>query len=152
MEENVKNFLTNLSVERLVETSDQSFDFLKNNFGGVNWNQDNLKNFLSSPNNILLVAKSGDKGLGFLRSYFLPRYDNKGTEILLHEIDVLPSYQKQGVATFLIEKLKEIATQNQISEIWLVTNRSNIAAMALYEKTGGKAPSNDDVVFVYEKL
>ena len=36
------------------------------------------------------------------------------------------------------------------SEIWVITNRSNQAAMRLYETTGARSPQSDDVVFIYD--
>jgi aminoglycoside 3-N-acetyltransferase I len=99
---------------------------------------------------LLLRDSPLDRGLGLLRAHILPRFDAKTAEILLHEIDVLSEYQKRGIATALVEELKEIAVDMNASEIWVITNRSNQAAMRLYETTGARSPQSDDVVFIYD--
>jgi ribosomal protein S18 acetylase RimI-like enzyme len=65
----------------------------------------------------------------------------------LHEIDVLPSYQRQGIGTALIEELKRICRTEGITKMWLGTSESNIAAMALYQKTGGMRLSTGEAGF-----
>jgi ribosomal protein S18 acetylase RimI-like enzyme len=137
-------------IERVVHVDTEILDCLKS-FTEVDWNVEHLKTFISSSQNILLIARKGHDVCGAIRAHVLPRYDDKTAEILLHEIDVLPQYQKIGIATALIHELKRIAKESHVSEMWVVTNKSNEAAMALYNKTGGKIAHDDDVVFVYEK-
>jgi hypothetical protein len=44
----------------------------------------------------------------------------------------------------------QIDVDMNASEIWVITNRSNQAAMRLYETTGAGSPQSDDVVFIYD--
>ena len=45
--------------------------------------------------------------------------------------------------------LKKICAQDEVMKIWVVTTRSNSAAVRLYESTGGAPQSADDTV-IYE--
>ncbi len=137
--------------ERISQFDDQTVLFLRKSFPDVKWEAEHLKVFLESSNNIVLVAKMGDSGAGLIRAHILPRYDEKKQEILLHEIDVVPQYQRQGIATGLINKLKDIAKEMSASEIWVITNRSNAVAVKLYEKAGFHSPQSDDVVFIFNR-
>ena len=138
------------AVERISEVNDEMFNFLETNFKDVKWDRVHLENFLSSRDNVLLIAKSGNEGAGILRGHFLQRYDDRPAEVFLNEIDVLPQYQGKRIGTFLVEELKRIGKENGSKEVWVITNKSNTGAMRLYEKTGGVTPLEDDVVFVYD--
>ena len=141
--------MENLTVERITGYTEEIFDALLRGFPDVQWDRTHLADFVGSPTNILLLARKDGVACGTVRAHFLPRYDAKNTEILLHEIDVSPAYQRQGIGTRLIEKLKEVAKENKASEIWTVTNRSNTGAMKLYQTTGALETHDDDVVFAY---
>ncbi len=140
-----------ISIEKVLKVDDTLFSVLTKSFDSLAmWDRGNLERFVGSESAILLLARKGDDGCGLLRAHILPRYDSKEPEILLHEIDVSTNYQRQGVGFALIEKLKEIAREQKASEIWVITNRSNEAAMRLYEKAGMKETHNDDVVLQFE--
>ena len=50
----------------------------------------------------------------------------------------------------LIDTMKTLAKQENAMEAWVVTNRSNLAAVKLYESTGAIADTiGDEVVYVY---
>ena len=53
----------------------------------------------------------------------------------------------------MIETLNLLCEQEAVMKTWAITNRSNGAAMSLYERTGARAdPRGDEVVFVYGPL
>ena len=70
--------------------------------------------------------------------------------MFLYSIDVVKNYQRMGVATKLISFLKEEAFVSNCSEIFVLTNNSNEAAMKMYKATGGIRENEDDVMFVYQ--
>jgi ribosomal protein S18 acetylase RimI-like enzyme len=57
---------------------------------------------------------------------------NNECEIVLLETFV----QNKGIGTKIIEKIKEIAKENNCKRIWLVTTNSNINAIKFYQKRG----------------
>lgn len=55
----------------------------------------------------------------------------------VHELDVVPTHRRTGVATLLMEAAHGLARQRGSTELWLVTRASNGASIALYEQLGG---------------
>ncbi|MAF10018.1 hypothetical protein CMK11_06155 [Candidatus Poribacteria bacterium] len=98
----------------------------------------------------LMIGYVEDDPAGFALAYALPRIDARGAMLYLHEVDVLPGFRRMGVATALMDALLGICGEAGFSEMFVISNQSNQAAMRLYESTGGERPAADDVVFVYE--
>jgi len=57
---------------------------------------------------------------------------NRECEIVLLEA----LFQKQGIGTKIIEKIKEIAITNKCKRIWLITSNDNINAIKFYQRRG----------------
>ncbi len=110
----------------------------------------NIEKFLSNENNYLIAYIENDKILGFVLAYTLQRYDGRAEMLYLHEIDVAETHRKQGIATKLMNELKEIKDKNGYDKIFLVTNKSNDAAISLYESMGGVTNSDDDIIFTFK--
>src|SRR5690349_12386803 len=106
--------------------------------------------FFEDEKNLLLVAYEGSHPCGFLYGYLLAGLRVRAPKLFLYSIDVAPRYQRQGVGTLLIEELKSIARNEACSEIFVLSNKSNNAAVHLYERTGGTPENPDDVMFVYQ--
>lgn len=106
--------------------------------------------FFKEEQNILLVAYTDNRPCGFLYGYLLQDPKSENPKIFLYSVDVFKQYQKMGIGTDLINELKNIARANHCSEIFVLTNKSNEAAMKLYEKTGGQKEKDDDVLFIYK--
>jgi len=110
----------------------------------------NMKDFLLNDSNYFIAYLDKEKIIGFLLAYRLQRYDGRNEMLYLHEIDVLESYRKCGIATKLMDELKSICQENHYDKIFLITNKSNQAAVALYESTGGLSSSDDDIIFAFK--
>lgn len=110
-----------------------------------------LQKFLSRPENVLIVAEQEGAPTGFLLAYLMDRVDCDQRMICLYEIGVLESHRQRGIGRAMIETLKLLGQQESAREIWVITDRSNVAAVRLYSSTGAAADvSGDEVVFVYE--
>lgn len=57
-------------------------------------------------------------------------------EIYIKHLAVLPDYQGQGIATALLNDVKNYAYQHQMSKMWLYVEQFNIKAIKFYEKYG----------------
>lgn len=115
------------------------------------WNLENIKTFLDTPNTIFLLGYVGDEVAGMISAYVLPRMDSNKSEVFFYEIGVNENYRGKGVARKLIERLKQIAKDEGIKEMFVLTNRSNIPAMNLYKSTGGvEEEEKDGVMFTYK--
>ena len=108
------------------------------------------RRFFEDEKNILLVAYGNSQPRGFLYAYLLEDIKGEQPKMFLYSIDVLESHRRKGIGTELIGVLKRVAKENSCSKIFVITNKSNVAAMALYKNTGGLFESDDDVVFVYQ--
>lgn len=109
-----------------------------------------LHGFLKSKTNVLFVALDGDTPVGFLLAYELERIDSPKPMMLLYEVEVAEAYRRQGIASTMIQGLKEICRERGILKMWVLTNEANRAAMRTYESTGGKQVDDDDLVmFLY---
>jgi ribosomal protein S18 acetylase RimI-like enzyme len=137
------------TIERVARIDSGTLEQVKADFPDHNWEPASVEAFLADSSNILILAKSAERVSGILTGHRLARLDDKKATVLLYEIDVHPDFRKQGIASEMINSLKEEARSSGASEVWVITNKSNGAATALYENTGGVAKNDDDVVFEY---
>ena len=138
-----------ISIERLSTMDTGTIEQVRADFDDSDWHEARIGEFLSDQNNILIAAKASGRIVGVLIAHRLARMDSLCAHVLLYEIDVLPDFQRRGVASAMIHELKELARRAGAFEIWVVTNKSNQAAMQLYRSTGGTAKQDDDVVFEF---
>lgn len=107
--------------------------------------------FFVHDNNVLLVARTDGEPSGFLFGYVLSGLKTPYPKMLLYSIDVFEQFRRRGIATALIAELKKLAREHRCSEIFVLTETHNEAAMGLYRKTGGVRQNQDDVMFVYDR-
>ena len=107
--------------------------------------------FYSNANNIMLVSYTDSIPSGFLWAYILPHLKTPYPTMLLYSIDVFTDFQRHGIATKLIAELKHLANVNGCRKMFVPTSKSNQPAMKLYEKTGGQAENDDDIIFTYSR-
>jgi aminoglycoside 3-N-acetyltransferase I len=73
--------------------------------------------------------------VGMLIAYKLQKIDIRKIELLLYEIEVKRDFRKKGIATQLIEHLKEIGRKEGAHEIWVLMDIENKDATQLYDST-----------------
>ena len=113
-------------------------------------NLDYLRHFLSKPENYLIVALDDDQPVGYLVAYLLDRIDRKQAMMFFYEISVAETHHRRGVGAAMINLLRVCCREQGVMKMWVHTNKSNLAAMGLYQSTGGEAdPSGDEVTFLY---
>jgi aminoglycoside 3-N-acetyltransferase I len=109
---------------------------------------DRLASFLAADSNFFLVATMGEHLVGFAYAYELARPDGDAM-LFLYSIDVLPEHRRQGVATALLSYLRQVAAQRRLKKLFVIADRSNVAAVAFYQATGGIVEDGDSLCFVY---
>jgi aminoglycoside 3-N-acetyltransferase I len=115
--------------------------------------QETIVKFLNNSQNIMLSAELEKSLVGLLIGYILERWDKDEPMLFLYSIDVAETYRRKGIGTALIEAAKKLGRAQSCSEAFVFTNASNLAAMQLYQSTGGKRSHPDDVVmFDYDEL
>ncbi len=110
---------------------------------------DYTERFLARPENVLIVAEEDGAPAGFLLAYVLDRVDRDRRMVCLYEIGVLPGKRRRGLGAAMVEALLSWARAQGLMKTWVITDRSNEAAMRLYARTGGRPDAGDDVVFVW---
>lgn len=98
-----------------------------------------IEKVLSKEDFYVIVAITDGKVIGGLTAYELAAYKNEDAEMFLFELGVDEHHRRKGVATALIEKLKDVCRDKGIKEMFLDADEDNLSAIKLYEKTGGRA-------------
>ena len=70
-----------------------------------------LNGLLAREDFIPLVAVEDDKVVGGLAAYVLQKFEQQRSEIYIYDLAVDEPYRRQGIATGLINKLREIARE-----------------------------------------
>ena len=95
-----------------------------------------LKRFLAREHVIVLVALHDGAVVGGLVAYELDKFEKARREIYIYDLAVAEPHRRQGVATALIERLKQIAKARQAWVIFVQGDYGDDPALALYEKLG----------------
>jgi GNAT superfamily N-acetyltransferase len=119
---------------------------------GMEWDSHEGMKFLNDPNNALFVAFLEDQAVGFLTANRLQRFDKRGAEVLLYEVGVQEDSRQKGIGKALIGAVKLWAKETGADVVWVLTNKSNTAAVALYQSVGGKTECEtpDEVMFDFK--
>ena len=107
-----------------------------------------ISSFLNDSNNEAFVVVVDHKIVSFAYGCTLNRPDGKKM-FYLHSIDTLKEYRNQGYGTKLMQYVINKAKKNGCYKVFLITNKANKSACCIYEKNGGIAKNDDDVVYEY---
>jgi ribosomal protein S18 acetylase RimI-like enzyme len=64
--------------------------------------------------------------------------------MFLYEAGVLAQYRRRGLGRALVEELKRLARESDCRKMFVPTQASNEAAMALYRSAGGEGGADKD--------
>lgn len=105
--------------------------------------------FLSDARHRLVVALDDHLVVGFVSAVIYLHPDKSAPELWINEIGVAPTHQRQGIGKMLLQHLLEDARQSGCVEAWVLTERQNIAAMAMYRSAGGIEETPDPTMFTF---
>ena len=97
-----------------------------------------LEDLLGSDTFIAVVALRADAVVGGLAAYELKKFERVRSEIYIYDLAVALDHRRQGVATGLIQRLKEIAAARGVSVIIVQADHGDAPAIALYTKLGAR--------------
>jgi aminoglycoside 3-N-acetyltransferase I len=97
-----------------------------------------LTGLLAREHIVTLVALSGEEVVGGLVAYELEKFERARRELYIYDLAVAEAHRRQGVATALIERLREIATERGAWVIYVQADHGDEPAIALYEKLGSR--------------
>jgi [ribosomal protein S18]-alanine N-acetyltransferase len=113
------------------------------------WALEQAQAFVANPDNLLLLATSPDLICGIVIAHRLQRLDALRAEVLLYSIDVHATMQRRGIGRALVDATTSWARELNADCTWVLTERSNHAAMALYRAAGGTDDIPDVAMFTF---
>lgn len=105
--------------------------------------------FLADPHHHLAVAVKDGLVIGFASAVLYVHPDKPRPELWINEVGVAPAHHRQGIARELLASLFAVGRDAGCIEAWVLTGRSNEAAMRLYASVGGREGSDDQVMFTF---
>lgn len=109
----------------------------------MEYNFEQIKVFLSEPQNIAFAAKLDDKIIGMIYGYSLTRMDGKSPQFLIYSVDIHEVYQGKGCGSRFVQYAVDWARDNGFCESWVLTEKDNPRACRVYEKAGMTHSKND---------
>ncbi len=106
--------------------------------------------FLADARHHLAVAIADGSVVGFVSAVHYIHPDKTKPELWINEVGVAPSHQGQGLARKLMEAVLDEGRRLGCSVAWVLTNRTNTAAMRLYASSGGVEAPEDAVMFEFK--
>ena len=104
--------------------------------------------FLNDARHHLAVALDQGVVVGFASGVHYVHPD-KPSQLFINEVSVAESHQRQGIGKAVVQALLEHGRRLGCQEAWVLTHRSNLAAVRLYESTGGTTEADDEVMFTF---
>jgi len=95
-----------------------------------------LRKLLGSDAFVAVVGLVGDRVVGGLAGYVLPKFEQARSEFYIYDLAVDSAHRRRGVATGMIERLKRLAATRGIYVIFVQADHGDDAAIALYTKLG----------------
>lgn len=97
-----------------------------------------LESLLARPHIIPLVALFEGEVAGGLVAYELDKFEQVRREIYIYDLAVAEPHRRHGIATALIERLREIAAERGAWVIYVQADYGDEPAIALYTKLGAR--------------
>lgn len=95
-----------------------------------------LERLLSKEHVAVTVAVLDEEVIGGLVAYELDKFERERRELYIYDLAVAEGCRRQGVATALIEHLREIAAMRGVWVIYVQADYGDEPAIVLYEKLG----------------
>jgi len=103
--------------------------------------------FLTDPRHQLAVAIEDDRIVGFLSAVHYVHPDKPRPDLWINEVSVAATHRGRGLGTRLLQSLFATARALGCAEAWVLTDRTNAAAMRLYATAGSTEAPTDHVMF-----
>ena len=85
-----------------------------------------------------------------MTAHRLQRFDKRKAEVLLYEIGVHQNYRRRGIGKAIIEEVKKWAKEVGTDKVWVLTEKDNEAAMAMYKSAGGIEEAPGTIMWAYK--
>ena len=95
-----------------------------------------IDTLLGNPSFVGLVALDGERVVGALAAYELPKFEQARSEFYIYDLAVAETHRRKGIATDLIEAIREIARSRGGWVVMVQADHGDDAPIALYSKLG----------------
>lgn len=95
-----------------------------------------LRQRLADPGFLVIAGSVGGRIVGGLAAYVLRKFEQERSEIYIYDLAVLMESRRQGVATAMIELLRNVAAERGAWVIYVQADHGDDPAIALYTKLG----------------
>ena len=121
----------------LLTTFGEAFDDVET-YSANRPSEEYLRRLLGNDTFIALVAIKSGEVVGGIAAYELMKFEQARSEIYIYDLAVASKNRREGIATALIGKLKELAAERGAYVIYVQADTSvaDEAAIALYSKLG----------------
>ena len=124
-------------MDALLRTFGDAFDEVEA-YGGKRPSAAYLRQLLGSDYFIALVALEGAEVIGGLAAYELKKFEQERSELYIYDLAVAAPHRRKGVATALIQELRQIAAARGAYVIFVQADLADGPAVALYTKLGNR--------------
>jgi len=100
------------------------------------------KEFLADPRHHLAVAIDDGLVVAFASAVHYVHPD-KPPQLWINEVSVAPMHRRQGLGKAVLRALFAVGRAHNCTEAWVLTDRKNAAAMALYRSVGGSEGADE---------
>src|SRR5687767_2966013 len=97
-----------------------------------------FQKLLGSDYFIALTALKDEEVVGGIAAYELKKFEQERSEIYIYDLAVAAAHRRQGIATALIQELKNIAASRGAYLIFVQADLGDDPAIALYTKLGAR--------------
>lgn len=104
--------------------------------------------FLDDPRHHIVVALEDGVVVGFASGVHYVHPD-KAPELFINEVGIAPTHHRQGLGKAVVTSLLEVGRRLGCREAWVLTDRDNPAAMALYASAGGEEAVDPSIMFTF---
>lgn len=124
-------------MEALLTTFGEAFDEVET-YGKSRPCVDYLQRLLGSDYFIALAALKGGEVVGGIAAYELKKFEQERSEIYIYDLAVAAAHRREGIATALIQELKNIASARGAHVIFVQADSGDDPAIELYTKLGAR--------------
>jgi ribosomal protein S18 acetylase RimI-like enzyme len=100
------------------------------------------REFLEDARHHIAVAIDDSLVVGFASGVHYVHPD-KPPELWINEVALAPTHRRRGLGKAVLNALLDVGRTHRCNVAWVLTDRTNVAAMALYSSVGGAEGADD---------
>jgi aminoglycoside 3-N-acetyltransferase I len=108
-------------------------------YGGAKPGDAYLGSLLARSDFVALAAYESGTVVGGLAAYVLQKFEQERSEIYVYDLAVAATHRRRGIATALLDALRNIAAERGASVIFVQADHGDEPAIALYSRLGTRA-------------